>query len=132
MIGELSGKNYRPGVVAVAAVPHWAGPAELAHAGTRVLITTASSVLAIRDVLRRRTETDWLVILTDRPSTEIPAGIAEHLVTGRLRNLDPFPLLRNVFAASKQEFGLLGDQTEIARAMLREIGEKPTRRPAGC
>ena len=131
VIGELSGKNYRPGVVAVAAVPHWAGPAELAHAGTRVLITTASSVLAIRDVLRRRTETDWLVILTDRPSTEIPAGIAEHLVTGRLRNLDPFPLLRNVFAASKQEFGLLGDQTEIARAMLREIGEKPTPAPGG-
>ncbi|NDK90273.1 BREX-2 system phosphatase PglZ [Gordonia desulfuricans] len=131
VITELRDKKYRPGVVAVSAVPIWSGPDEVTHAGDRILITTAPSVLGIRDALRRRAETDWLVILTDRPAVEIPSGVAEHLVTGRLRNLDPFPLLRNAFAASKQEFGLLGDRTDIARAMLREVGDKPSPAPGG-
>lgn len=124
-------KSYQPGPVAVAAVPEWSGPHEFTIDGDQVAIATAPSVLALRDVLRRRTDTDWLVMLTDRPATEIPSGVAEHLVTGRLVNLDPFPLLRSAFAASQQEFGLLGNNSAIARAVLREIGEQPTPAPGG-
>ena len=124
-------KSYQPGPVAVAAVPEWSGPHEFTIDGDQVAIATAPSVLALRDVLRRRTDTDWLVMLTDRPATEIPSGVAEHLVTGRLVNLDPFPLLRSAFAASQQEFGLLGNNSAIARAVLHEVGEHPTPAPGG-
>lgn len=131
IITELRVKKYRPGPIAVPAVPKWSGPEVFTHDGEHVVIATAPSVLAIRDILRRRAETDWLVILTDRPSTEIPSGVLEHLVTGRLCNLDPFLLLRSVFAASTQEFGLLGGKNEIARMVLRELPERPAPAPGG-
>lgn len=123
-------KKYRPGVVAVAAAPHWSGAREHTVDGDPVTIHAAPSVLAIRDAIRDRADGQWTVILTDRPSTEIPDGVADHLVSTRLLNLDPFPLLRNAFNATRQEFGLLGDRNVLARAMLRELGDKPTPAPS--
>lgn len=131
LIRDLRGKKHHPGVVAVAAVPVWSGTDEITLDGQRVRIAAARSVLAIRDAIRSRPDTDWLVVLTDQPSSSVPSGVAEHLVTNRLLNLDPFPLLRTAFAASEQEFGLLGDKNSIARAMLRELGERPTPAPGG-
>lgn len=131
LIQDLRGKKHRPGVVAVAAVPSWSSAHEITLDGQRVRIAAATSILAIREAMRLRSETEWVVILTDQPATAIPDGVAEHLVTNRLRNLDPFPLLRNAFSASEQEFGLLGDKNAVARAMLREVGEKPTPAPGG-
>lgn len=131
LIQDLRRKRYRPGVVAVAAVPSWSGADAIPLDGERVRIAVAPSVLAIRDAIRLRSRADWVVILTDQPASAVPDGVTEHLVTNRLLNLDPFPLLRNAFAASEQEFGLLGDQNALARAMLREVGDKPTPAPGG-
>ncbi|MDZ4232847.1 MAG: BREX-2 system phosphatase PglZ, partial [Dietzia sp.] len=131
LIQDLRGKGHRHGVVAVAAIPVWSGADEMTVDGQRVRIAAAPSVLAIRDAIRLRNSAHWVVILTDQPWSGVPTGVAEHLVTNRLRNLDPFPLLRNAFAASEQEFGLLGDQNVLARAMLREVGDKPTPAPGG-
>lgn len=129
LITSLRTKNYPPGVVAVSAVASWAGPERVDHDGESVQITAAPSVLAIRDAVRRRGDADWTVVLTDRPASEIPVGVAEHLLTRRLLNLDPYPLLRSAFAATQQEFGLLGDNNAIARAMLRNLGDSPKPAP---
>lgn len=82
---------------------------------------TAPSVLAIRDALTERSHVDWVVILTDRTPAEIPVGVLEHLVAGRLSNLDPWPVLRQLFGAARQEFDLLSLDNGCARAVVREL-----------
>ncbi|MEU1950842.1 BREX-2 system phosphatase PglZ [Nocardia rhamnosiphila] len=122
--GHLAGfrnKNYSRGVVAIAAVPVWSGPESFEMDGKRVRVRTASSVLAIRDALTERYHADWVVILTDCSSAELPVGILEHLTAGRLSNLDPWPALRELFRASRQEFHLLSLSNEAARAALRDL-----------
>src|SRR5690606_16407685 len=89
--------------------------------GQTVRVRVAPSVLAIRDALTERHRADWVVILTDRESAELPAGILEHLAAGRLSNLDPWPALRELFRAARQEFHLLSLSNDAARAALRDL-----------
>ncbi|WP_336820101.1 BREX-2 system phosphatase PglZ [Gordonia sp. MMO-8] len=125
-IRELRERQHRPGPIAIAARPVWSGPSSIDVNGERVVIGVAPSVLAMRDLVTRRNDADWTVILTDRSSSEIPVGIADHLVTQRLLNLNPFPMLRAAFSAAKQEFGLLGGNNDVARSVLRELPDVVT------
>ncbi|MGV9678487.1 BREX-2 system phosphatase PglZ [Nocardia sp. NPDC003482] len=117
----LRSKNYARGVVAIAAAPVWSGPERFELGDQTVRVRVAPSVLAIRDAITERHHADWVVILTDREPSELSAGILEHLVTGRLRNVDPWPALRELFQASRQEFHLLSLNNDAARAALREL-----------
>ncbi|MFI2336786.1 BREX-2 system phosphatase PglZ [Nocardia rhamnosiphila] len=132
-IAELRSKNYPRGVVAIAAVPAWSGPEAFEHDGQTVRVRTAPSVLAVRDALteRHRDGVDWVVILTDREAAELPVGVLEHLVAGRLSNLDPWPALRELFRASRQEFHLLSLNNGAARAALRDLDEVDKPAPRG-
>lgn len=132
LIGQLRKKGHKHGVVALAAAPSWSGADDVELDGQRVRMRTAPSVLAVRDALTERTHFDWVVILTDRSSTELPAGVLEHLTTQRLFNLDPWTALRELFKASRQEFNLLSLSNDSARAVLRELATQPlTPAPGG-
>ncbi|MFV3116679.1 BREX-2 system phosphatase PglZ [Gordonia amicalis] len=131
LIRDLRVKNHTRGVIAVAAVPQWSGEGEFSVDGQRIRVRTAPSVLAIRDAITNRREVDWVVILTDRDASELPAGVLEHLTGNRLSNFDPFPMLRDAFAASQHEFRLLDLDTRAARAVLRELGDTTTPAPGG-
>lgn len=130
-VAGLRSKNYTRGVVAIAAAPVWSGPDTFDLDGQQVRVRVAPSVLAIRDALTERHHTDWVVILTDRESAELPAGILEHLTAGRLSNLDPWPALRELFRASRQEFHLLSLSNEAARAALRDLDGAQSPAPRG-
>ncbi|WP_446222575.1 BREX-2 system phosphatase PglZ [Nocardia sp. IBHARD005] len=127
----LRAKNYLSGVLAIAATPVWSGPESFDVEGQLVRVRVAPSVLAIRDALSERHTADWVVILTDRESAELPVGVLEHLVAGRLSNLDPWPALRELFRASRQEFHLLSLSNDAARAALRDLDGVPTPAPRG-
>lgn len=131
LIRDLRAKNHARGVIAVAAAPQWSGEGEFSFDGQRVRVRTAPSVLAIRDAITNRREVDWVVILTDREASELPAGVLEHLTGNRLSNFDPFPMLRDAFAASQHEFRLLDLDTRAARAVLRELGDSVPPAPGG-
>ncbi|NKZ67065.1 BREX-2 system phosphatase PglZ [Rhodococcus hoagii] len=131
LIGQLRAKGHRRGTLAVAAAPTWSGPDTLELDGASVRIRTAPSVLAIRDALTERSRYDWVVVLTDREAAELPVGVVDHLTAGRLSNLDPWPALRDLFKASKQEFNLLSLDNEAARSALRELDESVPPAPGG-
>ncbi len=131
LVTGLRGKKYRRGVIAVAAAPVWSGPESLDVDGQSVKVRVAPSVLAIRDALTERHHSDWVVILTDRESSELPTGILEHLTAGRLSNLDPWPALRELFKASRQEFHLLSLSNDAARAALRDLDGVDSPAPGG-
>ncbi|WP_244516527.1 BREX-2 system phosphatase PglZ [Rhodococcoides kroppenstedtii] len=121
LVASFTQSRHKNGVIAVSAAPEWEGDTDLTIDGYSVRVRTAPSVLAIRDALIDRSHVDWVVILTDRTSAEIPVGVLEHLVAGRLSNLDPWPVLRQLFGAAHQEFDLLGLNNDCARAVLREL-----------
>ncbi|OZD41664.1 phage resistance protein [Rhodococcus sp. 06-1477-1B] len=132
LISNSRHSRHNRGVIAVSAAPEWAGDPEFTLDGQTVKVRTAPSVLAIRDALTERSRVDWVVILTDRTAAELPVGILEHLAAGRLSNLDPWPVLREMFSASKQEFNLLSLKNESARAVLRELdGQQMVPAPGG-
>jgi hypothetical protein len=126
-LDALRARRHPGGVLALAARPVWSGPAEFELAdGTRATVRLASSVLAIRDALTARGEFDWVVVLTDRDRAELPVGVLDHLVTGRLIELNPLPPLQSLFCATRREFSLLapsggGSRNRLARAALREL-----------
>lgn len=132
LVRQLKAKEYTRGAIAVAAQPEWSGDPTLTVDGQSVRVRTAPSVLAIRDALLDRHEVDWVVILTDRPATEIPVGVQDHL-TGRhtLSNLDPWPALREAFKATGQEYSLLGNKNDAARSALRSLPESVPPAPGG-
>lgn len=132
LVRQLKAKEYARGAIAVAARPEWSGDPTLTVDGQSVRVRTAPSVLAIRDALLDRREVDWVVILTDRPATEIPVGVQDHL-TGRhtLSHLDPWPALREAFNATSQEFSLLGNKNDAARSALRSLPEVVQPAPGG-
>ncbi|MCA0156406.1 BREX-2 system phosphatase PglZ [Tsukamurella sp. M9C] len=132
LVRQLKAKEYARGAIAVAARPEWSGDPTLTLDGQRVRVRTAPSVLAIRDALLDRYEVDWVVILTDRPATEIPVGVQEHL-TGRhtLSHLDPWPALREAFNATSQEYSLLGNKNDAARSALRSLPDAVQPAPGG-
>lgn len=123
--------RHESGVIALAAVPRWEGPDVVDLAGQSVRVRTASSILAIRDALTERSHYDWVVVLTDQPSADLPAGVRDHLVAGTLSNLDPWPMLRELFKANKQEFNLLSLDNGAARSALRELDETVPPAPGG-
>ncbi|WP_030521124.1 BREX-2 system phosphatase PglZ [Nocardia rhamnosiphila] len=132
--GQIAGfqkKNHARGVVAIAAVPVWSGPETFEMDGQTVRVRTATSVLAIRDALTERHRADWVVILTDCQSGDLPVGVLEHLTAGRLSNLDPWPALRELFRAARQEFHLLSLNNEAARAALRDLDGPQAPAPRG-
>ncbi|GAA4479489.1 BREX-2 system phosphatase PglZ [Rhodococcus olei] len=131
LIGQLRVKGHRHGVLAVAAVPTWSGPDSFDLDGSTVRIRTASSVLAIRDALTERSNFDWVVVLTDRDASELPVGVLEHLTVGRLSNLDPWPALRDLFKANRQEFNLLSLENNAARSALRSLDDTVPPAPGG-
>ncbi|MBF6346443.1 BREX-2 system phosphatase PglZ [Nocardia cyriacigeorgica] len=120
-IAGLRSKNYSRGVLAIAAAPVWSGPESFDLDGQQVRVRVAPSVLAIRDAITERRNADWVVILTDREAGELPVGILDHIIAGRLSNLDPWPALRELFRASRQEFHLLSLSNDAARAALRDL-----------
>jgi hypothetical protein len=138
-LNALRARRHRGGVLALAARPVWGGPEEFELAdGTRVAVRLARSVLAIRDALTDRGDYDWVVVLTDRDRAELPVGVLDHLVTGRLIELNPIPPLEELFRATRREFNLLapsggGSRNRLARAVLRELGgaEDPPPAPGG-
>ncbi|KXP14488.1 BREX-2 system phosphatase PglZ [Tsukamurella pseudospumae] len=132
LVRQLKAKEYARGAIAVAARPEWSGDPTLTVDGQSVRVRTAPSVLAIRDALLDRHEVDWVVILTDRPATEIPVGVQDHL-TGRhtLSHLDPWPALREAFNATGQEYSLLGNKNDAARSALRSLPDNVPPAPGG-
>lgn len=131
LIRTLREHGRRGGVIALAAVPQWRGQDQVTIDGQSVRVRVAPSVLAVRDAITERAQVDWLVVLTDREPAELPAGILEHLVRGRLLNLDPWPPLRELFGASRQEFRLLDLSNDAARAALRELDGHAIPAPGG-
>lgn len=123
--------RHESGVIALAALPRWEGPDVVDLAGQSVRVRTASSILAIRDALTERTRYDWVVVLTDQSATDLPAGVRDHLVAGTLSNLDPWPMLRELFKASRQEFNLLSLDNGAARSALRELDDTVPPAPGG-
>lgn len=94
--------------------------------GGRAAIRLGTSVLAIREAITLRSEYDWVVVLTDLGSN-LPIGVLEHLLPDcRVIGLDPWPTLRSLFRASRQEFNLLaptggGSRTQLAYSVLRAL-----------
>jgi hypothetical protein len=138
-LDALRARRHRSGVLALAARPVWSGPEEFElEDGARVVVRLARSVLAIRDALTARGDYDWVVVLTDRDRIELPVGVLDHLVTGRLIELNPIPPLESLFRATRREFNLLapsggGSRNRLARAALRELGgaQDPPPAPGG-
>lgn len=124
---QLRDRRYPGGVVALAARPVWDGPSEISLAsGGRAAIRLGTSVLAIREAITLRSEYDWVVVLTDL-GPNLPNGVLEHLLPDcRVIGLDPWPALKSLFRASRQEFNLLapsagGSRTQLAYPVLRAL-----------
>src|SRR5689334_10774341 len=105
---QLRDRRYPGGVVALAAQPRWDGPSEIFLAGgARAAIRLGTSVLAVREAITLRSDYDWVVVLTDL-DPNLPTGVLEHLLPDcRVIGLDPWPALKSLFRASRQEFNLL-------------------------
>ncbi|MFD4368666.1 BREX-2 system phosphatase PglZ [Rhodococcus sp. NPDC058521] len=123
--------RHESGVIALAAIPSWDGSDVVDLNGQSVRVRTASSMLAIRDALTERSQYDWVVILTDRSAADLPAGVRDHLVAGTLSNLDPWPMLRELFKATRQEFNLLSLDNNAARSALRVLDDTVPPAPGG-
>ncbi|MFC0315118.1 BREX-2 system phosphatase PglZ [Gordonia phosphorivorans] len=131
LIGQVRAKDYRRGVLAVAAQPEWTGADTVDTEYGSLRVRTASSVLAIRDALTERDRFDWVVVLTDRSPAELPTGVVDHLTVGAVSNLDPWPALRSRFNATRQEFDLLSLQNAAARSALTYLPDAPAPAPGG-
>ncbi|MFW6598102.1 BREX-2 system phosphatase PglZ [Propionibacteriaceae bacterium Y2011] len=70
------------------------------HAGTPVRVVSCPSSLAAREVLAQRVPDEWLVIVTDRPESDLGPGVLTHLVGQQLRSPDPWQAVRQRFAAT--------------------------------
>lgn len=130
-IGQFRASRHRRGVIALAAAPLWSGEDTFELDGQSVRVRVGPSVLAVRDALTERHRFDWVVILTDREAGELPAGVVDHFIAGRLSNVDPWPTLREMFRATRQEFNLLSLDNDAARSALRELGDAVPPAPGG-
>ena len=86
LLDQARRKDYRSGVLGVRARPEWTGPPTFTHADVPVRVVPCVSALAVREALLERVRDQWLVVLTDRPTTiSAPACSAIWCGTGCAR-----------------------------------------------
>ncbi len=112
--------GFKKGALALLATPDPAAQTDVHHDGQLVSIRTATSALAVRELLRERPEDGWLVILTDRTDQDLGAGILARLVWHRVRRPDPWEAVQQRFAAQGIAPALtsLPAGREVAAALL--------------
>lgn len=115
---EHRADRHRPGVLGVRARLAWGGGASsFEAAGAYVRVVTCASSLAVRDALRGRHQPGWLVIVTDRPESDLGVGITAHFVGRRLITADAWQAVQAEFGAARVDHRLFGDDKELSRAI---------------
>lgn len=115
------------GVIGLRARREWAGATEISHEGVVVRIALCASALAVREALRNRSREEWLVVITDRPESDLGAGILTYLQNQALRNPDPWNAVREQFAADRIDRRLVTHPRarDLAAGFLAARGEQP-------
>ncbi|MGC5626968.1 BREX-2 system phosphatase PglZ [Georgenia sp. Z1344] len=108
---------------------------DLEHRGTTVRVRPCVSTLAAWEELLAHDGTGWLVLVTDRPESDLGSGVLSHLVGHKLRTPDPWDAVRQQFAATGIDPALYAGehQADLARGLLEirpESGWPPA--PAGA
>ena len=88
------------GVLGVLGQPGSIEVGEVEHDGQRVVITTARSALAAREVVLSHVPGSWTVLVTDRDEDDLGPGLLAHVTGQRLYRPDPWEAVRQAFAAS--------------------------------
>jgi PglZ domain-containing protein len=120
MLDDATRRRYTGGVLGVQARPEWDGPERFDHYGVEVRVVACPSTLAVREALLDRAPDRWLVVLTDRDTSELGRGITAHLVWHRLRPPDAWAAVRDRFGATQLDHRLVTGSPgrELATGLL--------------
>lgn len=115
------------GVLAVRAEPSWDGPSSLSVEGLEARVVPCVSALAVREALRGRPESGWLVVLTDRSESDLGVGILSHFHHVKVYTADPWEAVRGDFGAPRVERRLVAapKAREIATGLTALRGDDP-------
>lgn len=125
MVDDAAAHGYGPEhgderpAVGVFGDPAGVEPLVLEHRGASLSVVPAVSALAVREALLAHRPGSWLVVVTDRPESDLGAGILAHLVGHKLRTPDPWGAVRQQFAATGVEPALYAGPS--ARALAQGL-----------
>ncbi len=106
------GRSTSDRVLLVRAEPVWTEPARLQVGGRTADVVPAATVLAVRDALAHHRGSELLIVLTDRPETELGLDVLARVSRQQVRRLDPAELIRS-------ELGLRGLDPKLAQVQHR-------------
>lgn len=114
-------KHGEQRVIGIRAVPDQSAERRFADAGEPVHVLPCISSLAIRQALRERAPGEWLIILTDRPTEDLGAGILAHFVNQRLQAPGVWDALNERFGADRidRHLATLKKRLEVSQGLLR-------------
>ncbi|MEV0003060.1 BREX-2 system phosphatase PglZ [Micromonospora sp. NPDC050980] len=87
--------------IALTARPEWPADPVLTVDGTHVRVVACPTPLAARAALHDRADGERLVLLTELTDSELGDGLLAHLSRQRVRKIDPWDLVRQMFGGVK-------------------------------
>ncbi|WP_405105603.1 BREX-2 system phosphatase PglZ [Micromonospora sp. NBC_01405] len=90
-------KDDQADAIALAARPEWPAEPLLKIDGTAVRVVPCPTPLAARAALHDRADGERLVLLTELTDAELGDGLLAHLSGQRVRKIDPWDLVRQMF-----------------------------------
>ncbi|MEW2442718.1 BREX-2 system phosphatase PglZ [Micromonospora marina] len=87
--------------IALTARPEWPADPVLTVDGTRVRVVPCPTPLAARAALHDRADGERLVLLTELTDSELGDGLLAHLSGQKVRKIDPWNLVRQMFGGVK-------------------------------
>lgn len=106
LVGK-AGRASEARVLALRAAPRWDGPAEIEvqgeGTGHRVQVRACVSALAVREALNDRGPGDYLVVLTDRPDSDLGLDVLGRCFNQTVVALEPWAAVCTAFGARTVE-----------------------------
>ncbi|MSW41014.1 MAG: BREX-2 system phosphatase PglZ [Actinobacteria bacterium] len=129
---ELVRKGGTTRVLALRASPSWHGPDHVIVGGDRVLVRGCGSALAVREAMLEREPSDWLVVLTDRPSDDLGLTLLARMLHQQVEPIDVWHTVPGLFEArsAAPELRALGPWVAAALVEHRPVSGYPVA-PAG-
>jgi hypothetical protein len=103
--------------IALAARPEWTTDPLLTVAGTTIRVTPCATPLAVRAALHERLAHERLVLLTDLDDAQLGDGLLAHVSKQTVRKVDPWDLVRQMFAGAELDPTLVRVGRWIADAL---------------
>lgn len=89
------------GAIALRARPEWSADPLLSVGNTTVRVVPCRTPLAARAALHDRVDSERLVLLTELTDDELGEGLLAYLSRNRVRSVDPWDLVRQLFGVAR-------------------------------